>query len=282
MSGLSALAEDAIAELQKLNVPLQEYHLSPLILALTNRAEIPAALDVFDLMDQHSIHPTRFTARALFKLLASNPDHLQTALNHLRERVENGKVNLASAFNCILVATLKDQTNYTLALGKDMDNLKVTPTIDTYNILIHSACLRRNVQAVHGYYDEILNRGLLPNKETYERIIVLLTSEPAYDDAFLYLHKMNAERIAPSFEVLMGLAKKCALRFDARWKSLVKMMEKNDYVVSDRLMDFLVSNGRGTSAGGSQEMVESYESFSGDEEVVEELDDDSDGKSSPH
>lgn len=253
VAGLPGLAEEAIRQLQTMRVPLQEYHVSPLILALAQHGEVATALEVFDLMDQHDIRPTRFTARALIKLL-SNPDHMQTALEYLRNRAET-KGNLVGAYNCVLVAGIKDWSR-TMALGKEMDDLKVMPTIDTYNILIHGACIRRNVSAAHSYYEEILQRGLEPNKETYERIIVLLTSEPVYDDAFLYLHKMTSSRLVPSQEVLVGLAKKCSIRFDARWKSLVKQMEKHGYAVDDELMKFLVSNGKLAMSGPDSEITE--------------------------
>jgi pentatricopeptide repeat protein len=234
---------DAINVLKVLNVPLQEYHIAPLMSSYTRKEQIPQALDLFEFMEENHIQPTRFTARSLRKLLATQDD-IEVAVAHLRSRVEKTGRNLAGAFNSILVATLKDRSNYTVSLGKDMDGLKVTPTIDTFNILIHSATLRRNVPATHAYYEEILQRGLEPNKETYERIIVLLTSEPVYDDAFLYLHKMMTAYLVPSAEVFTGLAKKCALRFDARWKTLVKQMEKYGYLVSDELMTYLVANGR--------------------------------------
>jgi pentatricopeptide repeat protein len=234
---------DAINVLKILNVPLQEHHIAPLMNSYTRKEQIPQALDLFEFMEEHHIQPTRFTARGLRRLLATQGD-IEIAIAYLRSRVETAGRNLAGAFNSILVATLKDRSNYTVLLGKDMDDLKVTPTIDTFNILIHSAALRRNVPAAHAYYEEILRRGIEPNKETYERIIILLTSEPVYDDAFLYLHKMMVAHLVPSAEVFTGLAKKCALRFDARWKTLVKQMEKYGYLVSDELMTYLVTNGR--------------------------------------
>ena len=233
---------DALNVLQVINVSLQEHHIAPLMNSYTSKEQIPQALDVFDFMEEHRIQPTKFTARGLRKLLATQ-DEMEIAVSHLRSRVEKLGQNSAEAFNSILVATLKDRSNYTVSLGKEMDELKVTPTIETFNILIHAAALRRNTPAAHSYYEEILRRGLEPNKETYERIIVLLTGDQNYDDAFLYLHKMMAAHLVPSAEVFTGLAKKCALRFDSRWKTLVKQMERCGYLVSDELMTYLVTNG---------------------------------------
>jgi len=239
----TAIIWDAINILTMLEVPLQEHHIAPLMSSFTSKEQIPEALDLFEFMEEHQIQPTRFTVRGLRKLLATQDD-IEIAVAHLRNRLEKSGRNLAGAFNSVLVATLKDRSNYTVSLGKQMDDLKVTPTIETFNILIHSAALRRNAPAAHAYYEEILQRGLEPNKETYERIIVLLTSENVYDDAFLYLHKMMYARLVPSQEMMKGLAKKCALRYDARWKQLVKQMEKYGYIVSDELMTYLVTNGK--------------------------------------
>ncbi|KIM30396.1 hypothetical protein M408DRAFT_284973 [Serendipita vermifera MAFF 305830] len=233
---------DAVNTLSVLNVPLQEHHIAPLMGSFHSKEQIPEALDLFEFMEEHHIQPTKFTLRGLRKLLATHDD-VEAAIAHLRGRVEQGKRNFVGAYNSVLIATMKNHSNYTISLGKEMDDLKVTPTVDTFNILIHSAALRRNAPAAHAYYEEILQRGLEPNKETYERIIFLLTSEPVYDDAFLYLHKMMYARLVPSAEVLTALAKKCALRYDSRWKTLVKQMEKYAYLVSDELMTFLVTNG---------------------------------------
>jgi pentatricopeptide repeat protein len=243
VAGQPEIIQAAIEKLRCMNVALQEYHVAPLMAAFTFHCMIPEALDLFEFMEVHRIQPTRFTARPLMKLLLEE-DNLQLAISHLRARTETKGRNLASTFNCILAATLKDNSTHTMALGKEMDDLKVTPTVDTYNILIHAACLRRSTEAAHAYYEELLEKGIEPNKETYERIIVLLTSEPAYDDAFLYLHRMTSAHIVPSAEMLTGLAKKCSIRFDARWKQLVRQMEKHNYNVSDELMEFLVTNGR--------------------------------------
>ncbi|KAG8815994.1 hypothetical protein FRC17_000503 [Serendipita sp. 399] len=243
VAALSELVESAIDALKTINVLLREHHIAPLMSSLATQGEIQKALELFDFMEKHNIQPTRFTARSLTKLLSAQ-GNLDTAISHLRERAKTIGYNSVGAFNCVLAATLKEKTNYSIALGKEIDDLKVTPTIDTFNILIHSACVRLNAPAAQGYFEELLRRGLEPNKETYERIITLLTSEPAYDDAFLYLQKMNSVRLVPSFEVLMGLAKKCSLRYDTRWKSLVTQMEKHNYIVSEELMEYLVSNGR--------------------------------------
>ncbi|CCA72017.1 hypothetical protein PIIN_05952 [Serendipita indica DSM 11827] len=242
LAGHSELSEKAVKALQTLNVTLREHHIAPWMLALATEGDVSKALDLFDFMEKHGVQPTRFTTRPLNKLLTI-PENLESSLHHLRTRVKNGGNNLAAAFNCVLGATLQDRSNRTIALGKEMDELKVVPTIDTFNILIHSACLRHNVPATHAYFEEILLRGLVPNQETYERIIVLLTSEVVYDDAFLYLYKMTSAHLVPSFEVLMGLAKKCSLKHDARWKDLVKQMERYNYVVSDELMNYLAANG---------------------------------------
>lgn len=241
-SRLPKLIWDAINTLNMLNVPLQEHHIAPLMSSFHAKEQIPEAMDLFEFMEEHQIQSTKFTVRGLRKLLTTQDD-IEAAVAHLRSRVEKGNRNMAGAYNSVLVASLKDRSNYTISLGKEMDDLKVTPTIETFNILIHSAALRRNISAAHAYYEEVLQRGLEPNQETYERIIFLLTSEQVYDDAFLYLHKMMYARLIPSADVLTALAKKCALRYDARWKTLVKQMEKYGYLVSDELITYLVTNG---------------------------------------
>lgn len=241
-AGVVRVTEAALGMLKTINVPAQEYHIAPLMNALCKNNELPAAIDLFERMDELDIQPNRFTAKPLRTLLLV-PENLELAIKHLRNNAETKGQNLASAFNTVLAVTLRDRSNQTIALGLEMDDMKVVPTIDTFNILIHGASIRRNVTAVHTYYEDIINRGLEPNKETYERIIVLLITEPVYDDAFLYLHKMESARLQPSADLLMALAKKCSLRYDARWKQVVKQMEKLNYEVSDELMEYLISNG---------------------------------------
>ncbi|KAG8759290.1 hypothetical protein FRC14_006290 [Serendipita sp. 396] len=254
VAGITDLVESAIDTLKATNVLLREHHIAPFMATLTTRGEIHKALELFEFMEKNNIQPTRFTARPLTKLL-STQGNLDIAIAHLRDRATTKGYNPVGAFNCILAATLKERTNYTIALSKEINDLKVTPTIDTFNILIHSACIHLNAPAAQAYFEEMLSRGLEPNKETYERIIMLLTSEPVYDDAFLFLQKMNSVRLVPSFDVLVGLAKKCSLRYDARWKSLVGQMEKYNYVVSDELMDYLHTNGRLHMTDGSMSRI---------------------------
>jgi pentatricopeptide repeat protein len=241
--GVVHLAETALEKLSTINVQPQEYHIAPLMKALCKNNEIILALGLFDRMDTLGIQPNRFTTKPLQTLLQV-PENLEIAIKYLRDTAVTKGRNLASTFNTVLAVTLRDRSNQAIALGKEMDDLKVEPTIDTYNILIYGACLRRNTPAIHGYYEDILQRGLEPNKETYERIIVLLITEPVYEDAFLYLSKMEAARLQPSAELLMAFAKKCSLRYDARWKLLVKKMERLNYEVSDELMEYLITNGR--------------------------------------
>lgn len=241
--GIVHLAEAALEELGTINVQPQEHHIAPLMKALCKNNEITLAMDLFERMDTLGIQPNRFTTKPLQTLLQV-PENLEIAIKHLRNNAKTKGRNLASAFNTVLAVTLRDRSNQAIALGMEMDDLKVEPTVDTFNILIYGACLRRNVPAIHAYYEDIVKHRLEPNKETYERIIVLLLTEPVYEDAFLYLAKMEAARLQPSAELLMALAKKCSLRYDARWKELVKKMEKLNYEVSDELMEYLATNGR--------------------------------------
>lgn len=243
VAGLVSTAEGAVEKIKTSGATIEEYHVAPLIAALAYRNQIEAALAVFQFMEDNQIQPTPYTARPLQKLLQKSSEAMETAITYLRHNAETKKRNLTTAFNCILAATLRFYDNHTIALGQEMDTLYVNPSTSTFNILIHGAANRRNPELAHAYFEEIGKRGLEPDKETFERIIVLLTGQPAYDDAFLYLEKMLSVRIVPSKELLVGLAKKCSLKYDVRWKMCVQRMERYGYEVSDSLMAYLLSNG---------------------------------------
>lgn len=245
--GKPDLATAALSHLPSLQVRASEHHLAPLLEAFCHAGRVPEAISVLKTIRDSGLEPTSATAAPIVNVLSKSAEILDEAFYQLEDTVARGEMVDVTALNALVEASvrLKDlqRARATQAAAAD---LKITPTLETYNLVL-SACIEaRHRPLGDTILTEITNANppLKPDAVTYERMIMLCLTQPTYEDAFYFLEQMKAAGITPRASTYENLIRKCARVKDPRWKVALEEMESLGYKASGDLIRYCQTGGQ--------------------------------------
>ncbi|KAI0072660.1 hypothetical protein K474DRAFT_1667556 [Panus rudis PR-1116 ss-1] len=273
--GLAALATDALETLKLSGVDLEEHHFAPVLDAMANSKNIEGGFTILDLMHQHNVQPTSHTATSLSNTLTST-DAIDSAWSVLDQMKADGKSVGLHALNVLVRAAINvNDLQRAVGIYQAFPDFNVTPTVDTYNLLLVGCILGKN----HALGDRLLSQmreaGINPTSVTYERLITLCLTQPTYEDAFFYLEEMKAAGFKPPVIVYESIIRKCVSVGDTRYNLAVEELLEQGYEMKPKLKAFIESGGRSevreqaqkkkdvdiSGADGSDEVLSGWEAI---------------------
>lgn len=253
--GRTGLASQALDLLPSLNVEAQEHHMAPLLEAFCNEGRVPDALKVVSSLRASGINPTLSTVRPIIRVLSKNTEIVDQAFYALEDMHKEGEVVDVAALNAVIAASARlgdlQRARATQLAAADLD---VTPTIDTFNLVLEACSSGRHRHLADTLLKEIAEAGLQPNEVTYEAMVGVCLSEVEYEDAFHYLERMKAEGFKPSKQIYLRIGFKCARNNDSRWKLVAEEMAQVGYRPRDFGADADAGKGRGLGEGSPRRM----------------------------
>ena len=216
------------------------------------KIDLRAALSILVIMADGNIMPTPACTRPLFIHFQHHPKSIQEAVHVLHDlRTQHRQVPLA-ALNLLLEAFAADKDfEQALNLYKIMHTFepqeeggmsrKLMANVDTFNSLYRAARMTKppSIDAAMFLASEQLALGVVPNRITYDRLMLLCLEAGRVEDAWKYLMEMDEQDWLPRMGSLRHLAKKLAGQHDERCWDVVQ-----------RIKD---------AGGGAESMIEEFE-----------------------
>jgi pentatricopeptide repeat protein len=248
--GLNGIATDVIRVLQKVGIPLREIHLAPLLHSYCTANNIKDAFRVLSLIQSNDVDFSSRGMTPLTSMISRDLDSLDRGFSTLEEiHKEGGKVELAAVHAVMNAANTLHDLQRAVGIHKACSDLGVTPTIETYNILLSACVTARHRELGERMLAELRQNGLSPNAGTYERMIILYLKEHTYEDAFFMLEEMKGAQFVPPRSVYEAIVRKCVVARDVRWKLAVDEMKLCGYALDDKLADFIDNGGSSPDIG---------------------------------
>lgn len=246
------LGNQIIGILRPCTIKVQEYHIAPVLLCLelAQPNDIGYAFALLHLMAEEEITPTNATMQPVVRMLSTDNEIRTRAIEWLKTKATSGKNVSIHAWNCLIAAQVgavsknsligEPEFQQAISLLSDARSFGISPDTRTYNLLLRGCMRHRHPEVGRNLYKKMLDQSIERNAETYERLIILTLLEEDYEDAFLYLEQMQAEKFVPSALVLMTMARKCAGKADVRWKTCVLKMEKLEYPIPEEWLQSIM------------------------------------------
>ena len=242
---MSSLASEVLSLLTEQEIPLGEYHFSPLIEAMCRQAQIKDAFQTIMRMDNVGITPSTETTYPIFKYIIEDAERLETACNHLEDLQQEVKAPFpVAAFNCVIQASISlGDLQRAIGLYNSFSEFKVKPNVDTYNLLLGGCIATTHRELGDKLLLEMKDARVLPDARTYERLIVLCLTQTNYEDAFFYLEEMKEQKMVPSLNIYESLIRKCVTMGDTRYKLAIEELQECGYKVDKPLRTFIDTGG---------------------------------------
>ncbi|KAF8514214.1 hypothetical protein BU17DRAFT_52737 [Hysterangium stoloniferum] len=238
--GHVSLAVETLQYVHNMKVPLQEHHLIPILEVYAKNRMLAQAFAVLSMMRASDILVSSITINTLVGCMNQDIDQVDEAWSMLERLHEEGKPIDIISFNAVLSAAVQlGDLQRAVGIYKAAPDFKVTPTVETYNILLSGCVEARHQQLGDKLLSEMRDLQLLPNAKTFEEIIALYLTQDTYEEAFFYLEEMKSHGFQPARRVYSMLIKKCVRSNDPRWKIAVEEMQECGYRLSRELQDFI-------------------------------------------
>jgi pentatricopeptide repeat protein len=245
------LGNQIIAFLKQSFIKVQEYHIAPILLCLEQAQpdDIGYAFALLHLMAEEEITPTGATTQPVVRMLYASNEIRTHAIEWLKTKATSAKNVSIHAWNCLIAAQTgaissssitPPQLQQAISLLHDADSFGISPDTRTYNLLLRGCMRLKHPEMGKNLYRMMLDRSVERNGETHERLILLTLFQEDYEDAFLHLEQMQTERFVPSALVLMAMARKCAGKADARWRTCVQRMERLGYPIDEEWLQSIM------------------------------------------
>jgi hypothetical protein len=264
--GEPALATSVFEALSNLGVTYREHHFLPLIEAYVFAGDIRQAFIVLSIMRESSLTPPQIsTLGFLVSAISSSINNLDTAFFALQDLVlkEGRRIDI-TAFNALLQGCiLLQDASRAISTYREAEPLKVTPNLETFNILLHAAQIVGHTELAMYILSDLKAAQITPNEDTYGRIIItyLAVPGPEYDQAFMYLEEMKKAGYIPSSGIYATFVKKCVYHNDDRAWTVLEEMERCGYRIKE-LTDYIrnaeQSDARDPRMRRSQLKMEAY------------------------
>ncbi|WVR06552.1 hypothetical protein IAU60_003583 [Kwoniella sp. DSM 27419] len=230
----------------------QEQHLAPLLEAFCNAGQVPEALHVLTALRDAGIEPTMATVQPIANAL-KDVEVIDQAFYALEDMKKAGQPVDITALNALIDASGRlGDLQRVRATQTAAADLGVVPNIDTFNLVLAGCVKSQHRPLGDTILSEMMAENVSPNAVTYEQLILLCLSQPAYDDAFYYLEKSKADGFKPPYSVYESMIRKCVVMKDTRWRLLADELRAVGYRVESDLHEFINSGGQARSTAGKR------------------------------
>ncbi|WVQ96342.1 hypothetical protein IAU59_003446 [Kwoniella sp. CBS 9459] len=227
----------------------QERHLAPLLEAFCNAGQVPNAFHVLASIRDAGLTPTMATVQPIAAVL-TDTEVIDQAFYALEDMHKAGQRVDISALNALIDASARlGDLQRARATQTAASDLGLTPTVDTFNLVLE-CCVKAQYRPLGDtILSEMVAQDVSPDANTYEALVRLCLTRPAYEDAFYYLEKMKAESFKPSYGVYDALVRKCLTLNDSRWRLVADELKSVGYKIESDLHEFINSGGKGGKNG---------------------------------
>lgn len=258
---------DALKALRRMQVPLQEYHLAPVLEAYCHHKMFREAFEVINMIRSLRIDFNQETLEPLVNCIGSDIDRIDEAWSLLEKVHEDSKTVDIHSINVVLLATVyaKDLQR-SIGIYKAIPNFAAKPTIETFNILLSGCINFKHRDLGEKVLSDMRELGLAPNAKTFERMILLCLTGKPYEEAFFYLEEMKMLGFKPPRNVYAATIRKCVYFGDKRWKIAHDEMLECGYRMDPDLQKLIDhrDNLSSSAATIAKEDSQQWEEFSSD------------------
>ena len=243
--GLPDLAVHVLQVLRRLQVPLEEYHLAPVLETFCQRRMLEEAFSIINLMRSSGVQLTPETALPITNCISAHIDQVDEAWSVIERMRQGGKpVDVLSLNVVIHAAVLLNDLQRAIGTYKAFPDFGVKPAISTFNHLLSGCISASHRELGDKLLSDLRELDLVPDSQTFERMIILCLTQTVYEDAFFYLEEMKGKGYLPPHSVYVALIKKCVVSGDLRWKIALDEMKECGYEVSQALQLFIDTSGK--------------------------------------
>lgn len=165
------LCLDKLKEMKSRGVCLNVVSYTSVVKCLCSCGRIEDAEELVDEMVENGVNPTAATYNCFFKEYRGRKD-AERALN-LYRKMRGESQQLPSAHTCNILVGMFAKLDR-MEIVKDIwDDMKASgggPDLDSYTLLIHSLCEKKKWKEACQFFVEMIERGLLPQKVTFETL----------------------------------------------------------------------------------------------------------------
>lgn len=242
--GLPSLAASVLHEFDALKVPLQEYHLAPVLEAFAVNGQIKEAFRILDLIRASGNVPSLATARPILQVIQSDPDTVDNAYTVLEElSTEGQKMDIVAANVIVEAAVSLNDIQRAIGIYKSLPTLGLTPNIDTYNLLMDVCRRVGHRELAERLFKDMADSNVKPDANTYRHFIRVQLMQTNYEEAFFYLEDMKGKGLKPTRPIYESIIRRCVSVGDSRYKLAVEEMEQMGYDIMSGLQQYIDSGG---------------------------------------
>lgn len=141
------------------------------IKCLCSCGRIEEAEDLLDEMVRNGVSPCAKTYNCFFKEYRGRKE-TDKALKFFKKMKDDGLCEPTTHTYGVLIAMFlkADMIGVVKEIWKDMMERGVGPDLDSYTVLIHGLCERKKWREACGYFVEMIEKGFLPQKVTFETL----------------------------------------------------------------------------------------------------------------
>eukprot|EP00026_Physarum_polycephalum_P004568 Phypoly_transcript_04590.p1 GENE.Phypoly_transcript_04590~~Phypoly_transcript_04590.p1 ORF type:complete len:690 (-),score=159.48 Phypoly_transcript_04590:54-2123(-) len=218
--GMVQAAHDKIRELRKKdNLNVEIYNV--MVEWLAKRGNIEEALRlVTKQMKEDGIKPNAQSFEALMNCVELN--HVQLANQALQMAKDQG-IEPTPRMYASLVSGAAESGNFAQAwkmvdVIENFSPVANNELLKAYNGILNSMVhLKKPVDECEDVCKRMLSKGLLPNEETYEHLILRHIAEGNLETAFGLFEKLKELRLSPTIRTLKYLQKACSSSSNMAW-----------------------------------------------------------------
>ncbi|KAI0176140.1 hypothetical protein GGR52DRAFT_346970 [Hypoxylon sp. FL1284] len=238
------LAVSAIQILSSRGRKLESHHFEALIDIHTQQNDLPKAFTILCIMEKADLRPDLSSTRSIFQSLRQSDLKTRASLKLLHKLRVDYKVPSA-AFNVVLEATIIHRA-YVAAqdLYRSVRRICVDgPDIETFHLLLARCKFRKSM---HFLLAEMEAFSIEPTWVTYDHLIRISAMQDDYRQAFDFLDKMRASKVAdltdnpwPSRSTALALIKRCIEARDMRAQELIAECRKRGMLIDADVQQLL-------------------------------------------
>ncbi|OLL26390.1 Pentatricopeptide repeat-containing protein [Neolecta irregularis DAH-3] len=226
------LATSVMKAISMQGIEFQEHHYAPLLESYARAGDTRTAFILLHIIRQGNTltPPSAATAYPIFKSLIVDPENVDRAFFTLKDIFEESKQVDIVAFNTVInLAIFHQDLEKAVTIYKEAEFFSLKPNVETYNALLGGAKNHRHGEFARFIWNEMTEAHVLPNQESFEKMIQVICTLDDYEDVFQYLEMEKAAGFTPSRSVYAGIIKKCVAHRDARANIALQEMVSLDY-----------------------------------------------------
>ncbi|KAJ2213233.1 hypothetical protein EV179_004020 [Coemansia sp. RSA 487] len=245
------LATSILESLGRLGYPIREREYEALFDSLIVSKKWETAFKVVGNMRQTGYGKTSRTLRTLVRELTAKPAQTERLVAEAYEAMLETSSTVpaildTSTLNALVLSlalSVRVEAAFT-RMNEWFDKHSVKRNIETYEGLL-TGCgkSKGNKTVAEKTLGMMLDVDKLePTKEIYELMIRVSLKQFNYEDAFVYLESMKAQKMAPGWPTYASIVRRCANVRDPRAKVALDEMRELGYTVTSALENYVAFN----------------------------------------